>query len=124
MGIRAYIGEWRARRPFPKGKKDFWYCGEMITYKSELRKKQLPWRIEEMGLPCDRFIINPYSESGGKVPKKGDIIPCIKLNGWIGFYLVTKDGMYSSAGSDFAMWDNGHSIDLEFHHCEKEVVVM
>ena len=123
MGLIAYLQARRAKRLFPKEKKKFWYCGEIYTYSHELLRAGKPHKTSEMGLPCDKFIINPFSDSGGRIPKEGDVIPCIKLNGWIGFYLVTHKGSYSSAGSDFAMWDDGYDVDLKFHHCERKALV-
>lgn len=119
MKLREFFAERRARRLFPKKKERFWYCGEIYDYSHELLKAGKPYTTREMELPCDKFIINPYSDTGGKIPKVGDIIPCIKSDGWIGFYLVTDKGRYSSAGSDFASWDDGYEINLKLHHCER-----
>lgn len=124
MGLRDYLQARRVGKSFPKEKEHFWYCGEIYTYANELREQGKPWRSSEMELPCDRFIINPFSDSGGKIPKDGDILPCIKVDGWIGFYQVSNRHMYSSAGSDFASWDDGYSVDLKFHHCEKETMIV
>ncbi len=115
MGLLALL----ARRYFPRVKKDFWYCGEIYHYSHELQQAGKPWKTSEMNLPCGKFIINPFRDSGGKIPNVGDIVPCIKLDGWIGFYKVTKKYMYSSPGSDFAMWDDGYHINLKLHHLER-----
>lgn len=122
MGLRSYFAERQTKRMLPKKKERFWYCGEIYTYSYELMKTGRPWKTRELELPCETFLINPYRDSGGKIPEIGDIIPCIKLDGWIGFYLVTDKERYSSAGSDFASWDDGYEVDLKFHHCEKAPV--
>ena len=122
MGLRAYLGARKARKLFPKKKENFWYCGRIYAYGCDLHRAGKPHGAKDMGLPCEKFLINPYSDAGGKVPREGDIVPCIKLDGWIGYYLVTKRWMYSSPGSDFAPWDDGHYVNLKFHHCEKEVL--
>lgn len=103
---------------FPREKLHFWYCGEIYNYAYELQQHSKPYKTSEMGLPCERFLINPYSDAGGKVPREGDIIPCIKLEGWIGYYIVTRKGWYSHYG-DFATWDDGKEVDLVLHHIEK-----
>lgn len=123
MGLAAYLQARRVRKLFPKKKDKFWYCGEIYEYSYELLKAGKPHMTKEMGLPCGKFLINPYSDAGGRIPREGDVIACIKLDGWIGYYLVTKKWRYSSAGSDFAGWDDGYNVDLKFHHCEKEVPV-
>jgi len=124
MGLIAYLQARRIRRSFPRKKEKFWYCGEIFSYSCDLLKVGKPHKTKEMGLPCEKFLVNPYSGSGGGIPKEGDVIPCIKLDGWIGYYEVIGKERYASAGSDFAGWDDGYEIDLKFHHCEKEVVVM
>ncbi len=124
MGLLTYLQAWKARSQFPKKKENFWYCGEIHDYKYELMKAGKPHKTKDMGLPCEKFIINPYSDVGGKVPDEGDIIPCIRLNGWIGYYLVVKKWSWSSRGSDFAMWDDGYEVNMKFHHCEKEAMAV
>ena len=119
MTIKGFLARWKTRRRFPRVRKRFWYCGEMITYSSDLYREGKPCRTRDMELPCDRFIVNPYSDSGGKIPKVGDILPCIKIDGLIGYYEVLEKRRYSSAGSDFAPWDDGYEIDLKLHHCER-----
>ena len=104
MGLKALL----ARRLFPSKKDNFWYCGAAFNYEGSSRD-----------LPVNKFILNPYRDTGGKIPEVGDIVPCIKLNGWIGFYKVIKKWRYSSAGSDFAMWDDGYEINLKLHHVER-----
>lgn len=117
MSIIHWFTSLRAIWLFPKVKKKFWYCGEINDYAYDLMKQGKPWKTSEMNLPCEKFLINPYSDSGGKVPKVGDIIPCIKLYGWIGYYLVTNKGWLSHYG-DFALWDDGKAVDLRLHHIE------
>lgn len=117
MGLRNYLAERRARKLFPKKKGKFWYCGAIYDYSYELHRASKPWRTKELELPCETFLINPYSDAGGKIPEVGDIAPCVKLDGWIGYYEVTKRWRYSSAGSDFASWDDGYEVNLRLHHC-------
>lgn len=119
MGLRELFVERRARRLFPKKKERFWYCGEIYDYSYELHKAGKPHKTKEMELPCDKFLINPFSDAGGKIPEVGDVVPCIKLDGWIGYYQVMKKWCYSSAGSDFAGWDDGYEVNLKLHHCER-----
>ena len=119
MGLGELLAERRARRLFPKKKERFWYCGEIYDYSYELYKAGKPHKTKEMGLPCEKFLINPFSDAGGKIPEVGDIVPCIKLDGWIGYYQVVKKWRYSSAGSDFAGWDDGYEVNLKLHHCER-----
>lgn len=116
--LKEFFAKRRVRKLFPKIKEKFWYCGEIYTYSYDLDRAGKPSKTSEMELPCEKFIINPYSDAGGKVPQVGDIIPCIKIDGWIGFYLVTKKDWYSHYG-DFAMWDDGKAVDLKLHHCER-----
>ncbi len=122
MGLTAFFRARVARRLFPKNKKNFWYCYAIYSHSYELRTVGKPHNVKDMGLPCEKFLINPYRDTGGKIPKEGDIIPCIKLKGWVGYYLVTKKWMYSSPGSDFACWDDGCYVNLKFHHCESDVL--
>ncbi len=119
MGLRELLAERRARRLFPKKKERFWYCGAFFDYQYELYKKGKPWKRKEIELPCETFLVNPFNDAGGRIPEVGDILPCIKANGWIGYYLVAKKWRYSSAGSDFASWDDGYEINLKLHHCER-----
>lgn len=118
--MKGFILERMARRHFPKKKERFWYCGAIYNYSYDLNRAGKPWKTKEMELPCEKFIINPYSDTGGKIPRVGDILPCIKIDGWIGFYLVTRKGWYSHYG-DFAPWDDGKEVDLKLHHCERAV---
>lgn len=119
MGLREFLAERRARKLFPKKKDGFWYCGEMNDYQYELSKAGKPWKTSELEFPCDKFLINPYRNSGGRVPEESDVIPCIKVDGWTGYYRVVKKWSYSSRGSDFALWDDGYNVNLKFHHCER-----
>lgn len=122
MGLRELLAERRARRLFPMRKERFWYCGEIYNYSYELCKAGKPYKTKEMGLPCEKFLINPYSDASGKIPEVGDILPCIRLNGWIGYYEVIKKWRYSSAGSDFASWDDGYEVNLKLHHCKRSPI--
>jgi len=119
MRLGELLAERRARRLFPKKKEGFWYCGEIYNYSCELHTAGKPYKTKEMGLPCEKFLINPFSDAGGKIPEVGDIVHCIKLDGWIGYYQVVKKWRYSSAGSDFAGWDDGYEVNLKLHHCER-----
>lgn len=122
MSIKTWLEQRRVKKLFPKSKRKFWYCGEIYTYSCELQREGKPWRTREMGLPCDRFILNPFSDAGGRIPEDGDIVPCIKVDGWIGFYQVSNKYRYSSAGSDFASWDDGYEVDLQLHHIERAAI--
>ncbi len=113
------LGELLAKRHFPKKKKDFWYCGEFNDYQYKRQQQGKPWKTKELELPCDTFLINPFSNAGGKVPDVGDIIPCIKLNGWIGFYEVT-DKHNPHTWGDYLPWDDGNQVDLRLHHVRRE----
>lgn len=117
MKLREYLVKRRARKLFPKQKSNFWYCGEFYGYQYQLYQAKKPWKSTEIELPCETFLVNPF-QNHGKI-KEGSILPCIKLNGWLGFYEVTKSWYYSSPGSDFASWDDGKNINLELHHIEK-----
>ncbi|MBA7652473.1 hypothetical protein ES703_60307 [subsurface metagenome] len=119
MGLRELVAERRAKCLFPKKKERFWYCGEFFDYQHGLYQQGKPWKSKEIELPCETFLINLVRDAEDKMPEVGDILPCIKLNGWVGFYEVTKKWRYSSAGSDFASWDDGYEINLKLHHCEK-----
>lgn len=111
----------KARRLFPKEVKDFWYCGKIYNYRYELYMAGKPHRMEDIELPCERFLINPYINAGGKAPQVGDIIPCVKKDGWIGYYQVVRKYRYlGTTSDDFAPWDDGKAIDLKFHHCEEK----
>lgn len=118
MSLRNWLAKRKVEKMFPSEKNRFWYCGEIYNYAYELQREGKPWKTREMNLPCDRFIINPYSDAGGKIPEVGDIVPCVKLEGWIGFYKVINKKSYSSPGSDFASWDDGFEVDLKLHHVE------
>ena len=111
--------ELRALRHLPKKKEDFWYCGEIFDYCGKLRDAGKPWKASEVELPCATFLINPFAEQGGKIPQVCDVIPCIKVGNFIGYYLVTKKWRYASAGSDLASWDDGYYVNLELEHYEK-----
>ena len=110
--------QWRARRLFAKKKKDFWYCGEFYYHQYRLYTAGLPWRSTELVLPCETFLVDPYDEK----PTVGLIIHCQRLQGWVAYYKVTKVGMYSSPGSDFASWDDGKRIDMKFIECYREPI--
>lgn len=93
---------------FPQEKRDFWYCGAAFDYEGKSED-----------LPAENFFaLNPYRDSGGKVPEVGDIVPCMKKNGWIAFYEVTKKWNPHSWG-DYALWDDGYYINLKLHHVER-----
>ena len=72
MLLRKWLEQRKVNKLFPKAKPNFWYCGEIYLYSSELRQEGKPWKTSEMGLPCDRFIINPFCDSGGSIPRVGD----------------------------------------------------
>lgn len=106
----------RARQLFAKKVKDFWYCGEFYFYQHKLYLAGQPWGASEIVLSCETFLVDPYDET----PKVGMIIHCQRLQGWVAYYKVTKVDWYSSAGSDFASWDDGRIIDLQFIQCYRE----
>ncbi len=117
MGIKEFFAQRKAKKLFPKQVKDFWYCYEIYNYQHELKKQGKPWRTAEMGLPCEKLLINPYKNSD--LIRVGAILPLMKVDGWIGFYEITKKWMYSSPGSDFASWDDGSYVNLKLHHLER-----
>ncbi|GAI49782.1 unnamed protein product, partial [marine sediment metagenome] len=90
---------------------------EFYNYQYELMKQGKPWSGKEIKLPCETFLVNPFVNYNQI--REGAVLPCIRTNGWIGFYLVTDKRRYSSAGSDFASWDDGYGINLKLHHCER-----
>lgn len=109
----------KALSRLPKKVEDFWYCHEIFDYCYKLHQAGKPWKCNEIELPCETFLINPYADEGGKIPEVSDIIPCIKIGNLVGYYLVTKKWRYASAGSDFAGWDDGYYVNLEFEHYER-----
>lgn len=117
MGLKEFLAERQARKLFPKKKEGFWYCGEFYEYQYELYQAKKPWKSKELVLPCEKFLIN-WPQCYNQICE-GAILPCIKLDGWIGFYLITKKWRYSSAGSDFASWDDGYEVNLKLNHCER-----
>lgn len=112
------IAERRAKRLFPRVKEDFWYCGAIYMYRHKLYMAGKSHKMGEIELPCEEFLINPYQNAGGKVPREGDIIPCMKVGEWVGCYLVTRKWCPSPLG-DFAEWDDGGYVNLRLHHCER-----
>lgn len=119
MNILEYLAERRVRKLFPQRKDDFWYCWEFNEYQHQQMKQEKPWKSSELELPCEVFLVNPF-KNYDRI-KEGSILPCIKLEGWIGYYQITKHWRYSSAGSDFASWDDGFNVNLKLHHCERAV---
>ncbi len=122
MGLRGYLEARRARKLIPKEKRDFWYCYEFYNYQYELSRAGKPWKSSELKFPCETLLLEPYRSK--REIKTGAILACIKLDGWIGYYEITKVWMYSSPGSDFAGWDDGKYVNLKFHHCERVAVVI
>ncbi len=116
MNLLESVRQQRARRLFAKEVEKFWYCGRFNSYQYDLYKAGKLHSAAAITLPCEEFLINPFD---GNTPKEGMVIPCQKLHGWIAYYKVTKVGMYSSRGSDFAHWDNGEIIDLRLVRCER-----
>ena len=119
--VRNQFFQRKARKLFLGKIEKFWYCGAMNEYQYELSKQGKPWKASEIEFPTEEFVINPFNDAGGKVPKVGDIIPCIKKGGWVGFYEVTKKyRSYDPAFADRLPWDDGYDIDLVLHHLERE----
>lgn len=114
MNLLELFRQRRARRLFPKEKRRFWYCGELYNYQYELYKAGKSHSARDVQLPCETFLVNRL-----ETPKKGMVVSCQKLNGWIAYYKVTDVDMYSSPGSDFASWDDGKVIDLRLVRCER-----
>lgn len=56
--IKGFIAQRRARRLFPKEKKEVWYSWEFWDYQYNERKAGRPWKPEDLNLPCDTFLID------------------------------------------------------------------
>ncbi len=108
--------ERKVRKLFPKEKNHFWYCGEWNDYQDELRKQRLPWKSKDIKYPCDTFLVNPFVNY--QEIREGAMLPCIQVDGWVGHYLITRK--WRPFGSDdFLPWDDGYSLNMVLHHCER-----
>ena len=114
--ITEVLAKRRARRLFPAKKEAYWYCISFNEYQYSLMKQGLPFKSADIELPCETFLINPFYDHGRIT--EGAILACMKVDGWVGYYLITKiEGPGSWA--DLLPWDDGTKADLVLHHVER-----
>ena len=93
------LRQWKIKRKFPKVINQVWFAGVDLD---KPPKYLVPYFNKE------RRYVN-YS--------RGDIVPMLKINGYIGYYKIIR---YEKTGSDLAGWDDGRWYNLKFYNIGKE----
>jgi hypothetical protein len=108
--------EEKARALFPEEMNDFWYCGEFNNHQKKLMEQGKPWHSGDLDLPCDTFLINPFSNYDEI--REGAVLPCIQIERWVGYYQIIRKWRPTSWG-DYLPWDDGYHVNLKLDHCER-----
>lgn len=117
MCLREFLELRRVKKLFPKEKRNYWYSGDFHEYQHQLHDQGKPWKSDELELPCETFLVNPFKNHSQI--RRGTILPCIRIDGYVGYYEITKSEG-PGPWADLLPWDDGCHIDLRFHHCERE----
>ena len=106
---------YKVKKLFPKEVLHDPVCINFHSYQYELYLAKKPQKSAEITLPVAKFMVDPFK---GTIDE-GDIIPCMKHNGYTAFYQITN---IKGPGpwADLAIWDDGKEYSFKLHHIEKE----
>ncbi len=127
--ITRFLKKRQARRKMPKRVKDWWYSGEWYMYRCDEQSAGRPYKVlSEPLIPLPpyegKFMFSTdqllgqshfvHKEEAGSSTASSNGLPlvaAIKVDGFVGWYRVTrrhgKSSWYDGAG-----WDDGYKADL------------